>query len=360
MKAFVTGGSGFIGRSLIGQLIQDGWQVRALVRSQRSAEIVTGLGAEAVHGSLQDQAALCEAMQGCDVLFHIAGVYGYRHEMQRQYTPVNILGTEKVLQAAIQAGVGRIVYTSSIAVLGNTHGKVVDETHHAEPPWTTAYDRSKWLAHHRVVEPLIQKGAPVVIVMPGGVYGRGDPSVIADLFRLLYRGMLKILPGSDTRISFVHVEDVARGLMLAAEKGKTGESYLLTGECASFQQVAELWSGLLGRRLAHIYLPGHAMQPLIPLAGWLGKHFDMPAFMSPDALRILGTSYTASSAKAMRELGWQPRSLRDGFEEVLQDLQKETTHPLLQIWQKVILVGALLFAEAVWLVRHRFTHPQQS
>ncbi len=359
MKAFVTGGSGFIGRELIAQLVHSHWQVRALVRSQRSEEIVTSLGAEAVYGSLQDQSALCQAMQGCDVLFHIAGVYGYRQEMQRQYTPVNIYGTENVLQAAVQAGVGRIVYTSSIAVLGDTHGEVVDESHRTNPPWTTAYDRSKWLAHYRVVEPLIQQGAPVVVVMPGGVYGQGDPSVIADLFRLLYRGILKILPGSDTRISFVHVEDTARGMILAAERGRIGESYLLVGEIASFRQVAELWSELSGRRLAYVYLPGKAMRPLIPLAGWLAKHFDMPAFMSPDALRILGTSYTASSAKAMRELGWQPRPLRAGFEEALNLLQREEKKPLLKTWQKAVLIGALLLAELLWLLHLGKPAPRQ-
>jgi len=323
LKAFVTGGSGFIGSHLIRKLIASDWQVRALARSQPSADIVARLGAEVVPGDVFDREVLQRAMKDCDVVFHVAGVYDFRKEKRGEYIPVNVHGTEMVLRAAWQAGVPRIVHTSSVVVLGDTCGRVVDEQHVHRPPWRTAYDRSKWLAHHRVVEPLIKQGAPVIIAMPGGVYGPGDPSVIADLFRLLYRGFLKIFPGSDTLISFVHVEDVADGLILAAEKGKIGESYLLSGVNSSLKQVAETWSELLQRKLVYIYLPGRVLRPLIPMAEWLAPRLHTPAFMHPDTLRLLGAAYIASNAKARVELGWQPRSLRSGFEEALQALMQE-------------------------------------
>lgn len=316
MKAFVTGGSGFIGSYLIRELNERGAQVRALARSQESAAAVAALGAEVVPGDVFDRQVMQAAMQDCDVVYHIAGVYSFDLNKRAQLTRVNVHGTEAVMQAAIAAGVPRIVYASSVVVLGDTGGQVVDENHTHRPPWRTAYDRSKWLAHHRVVEPHIRQGAPIIITMPGGVYGPGDPSLIADLFRLLRMGLLRIFPGADSMVSFVHVEDIAEGLVLAAEKGEIGESYLLCGENASLKQVAEYWEDWLDRNLVNLYLPGKVLHPLIPLAGWLARTFNTPAFMHPDTLRFLGATYIASNAKARRELGWLPRSLAEGMKKL--------------------------------------------
>jgi len=321
MRTFVTGGSGFIGGHLVKKLVHRGWQVRALARSDESAEGIAALGAKVIRGDVFDSQAMLEGMQGCDVVFHVAGVYSTDVRKQDQLIPVNVHGTESVLRAAMRAGVERIIYASSIVVLGHTHGQVVDETYYYRPPWRTKYERSKWLAHHRVVEPLMQKGAPIIITMPGAVYGPGDHSVVGELFELLYKGVMRIFPGRDTIISFVHVEDVAEGLILAAEKGKIGESYLLSGENASLMQAAEWLSELLGRRVVDVYLPGRVVHPLIPIVGWLTHRFPMPVFMHPDSLRLLGATYIASNAKAKSELGWSPRSLREGLPDVISALK---------------------------------------
>jgi dihydroflavonol-4-reductase len=147
LPTFVTGGSGFIGTHLVKKLVQRGWQVRALARSDETAEIVAGLGAEVVRGDVSDSQAMLEGMRGCDKVLHVAGVYSTDMQKQNQLIPVNVRGTETVRRAALQTGVERIIYASSIVVLGHTNGMVVDQTYYHRPPWQTQYERSKWLAH---------------------------------------------------------------------------------------------------------------------------------------------------------------------------------------------------------------------
>ena len=221
MKAFVTGGSGFIGRSLIQKLVKKGYEVRALARSKRSLAIVETLGAVPIQGDLNDIEVMKKAMQDCDLVFHVAGQYKYGVKGTQNMDRVNVQGTENVLKTAWESGVPKILYTSTIAVLGDTKGQVVDETFFQGPPWRNDYDRTKWLAHHEVALPLIQKGAPIIILMPGAVYGPGDTSLVHDLMWFYYKGVLKyFFPGTDTCLGFSHVDDTAEGHILVSRKGQ--------------------------------------------------------------------------------------------------------------------------------------------
>ena len=228
MKAFVTGGSGFIGQHVVQKLVARGDEVHALARSEESAALLRQLGATVFKGDITDAASLRPGMAGCDVVFHMAAWYKLGAPDWMNAEAINVGGTRRVLRLAHELGIPKIVYTSTVAVYGDTQGQLVDESYYKEGPFLTEYDRTKWLAHYKVALPLIEKGAPIVIVMPGGVYGPGDTSFIAQLMRMFYRG-LAVLPGSDLTVTYAHVEDIAEGHLLAAEKGKVGESYILTG-----------------------------------------------------------------------------------------------------------------------------------
>ena len=175
MRAFVTGGTGFLGSRVVARLRERGDEVLALVRAPERAR---GLDARLVRGDLSDRARLAEAMHGCDAVFHAAARYevGVPSSERGAMVAANVTGTENVLDAAGDAGVARIVYVSTVNAFGNTRGRIVDETYERQQgEWLSVYDETKYLAHRAAVE-RIGRGAPIVIVQPGAIYGPGDHS----------------------------------------------------------------------------------------------------------------------------------------------------------------------------------------
>src|SRR5512143_1907606 len=171
--AFVTGGTGFIGSRLIALLVARGVEVRALARSQAGLEKVKALGAVPVLGDVTDAQSMKKALRGCDVVFHVAALYEIGTRYARQMQAVNVDGARNVFETALEAGVPRIVFTSTIAVHGDTKGRMVDENHQIpfeELKSSTLYEQTKWRAHYEVALPMIRQGAPIVIVESGGVY----------------------------------------------------------------------------------------------------------------------------------------------------------------------------------------------
>lgn len=314
MKAFVTGGSGFIGQHVIRKLIGRGYTVFALARSAESQAFVEALGATAVPGDITDMASMRNGMAGSDVVFHIAGWYKLGAPDWMQAEAINVGGTRKVLRLAQELGIPKIVYTSTIAVLGDTKGQLVDESYFQGGPFLTEYDRTKWLAHYKVAEHFIEKGAPIIIVMPGGVYGPGDTSIIAELMRLFYQGVPAVA-GSDTTLTYAHVEDVAEGHILAAQKGKIGESYILAGPAIPLGEMVDFWAHLTGKRTPALRIPASLLRPFAPLMGVLETFLPLPSLLSREAVASLGATYMARSDKARAKLGWQTRPLQTGMLE---------------------------------------------
>ena len=320
MKVFLTGGTGFIGKPLLKMLVARDDEVWALARSDSSAATVEALGAHVVRGDLDDVDVLRAAMAGCDVVFHVAGCYELGcDDLVRMYG-TNVRGARNVLQTAFEAGVPRIIHTSSVAVNGDTHGQLVDETFFQGGPFRTDYDRSKWQAHYEIALPLIQKGAPIIIVMPGAVYGPGDHSLVGEFLRWFWRGWLPVLPGPETTLSYTYVDDVAEGLILAADKGRPGESYLIAGPALTMVEWIGLASEISGKQAPLFSVSAKRLLPLKPVIGALEKVVRLPMLISRDSVAILGASYIARSHKARTELGWTPRPLREGMRETLDAL----------------------------------------
>jgi dihydroflavonol-4-reductase len=319
MKAFVTGGTGFIGERVVKRLRDRGDDVVALVRSREKGEKLEAMGATLVEGDLSSSDAIHAGMQGCDSAFHIAAVYkvGIPKKDHEAMYDSNVRGTERVLDAAFQAGVSRIVYVSTVNVFGNTHGEVVDESY--ERPgddYVSYYDETTYLSH-QVAKERIAKGVPVVIVQPGGVYGPGDHSEVGNVIDQTRTGKLKALPFSGLGLNLVYVEDVADGIVLAHDKGKVGESYVLGGEISTMRGLVDKTAAIAGRKPPKRDLPSGVIKLAAPAGPVVGKLMGFPPNFRELISASDGVTYWAKDDKARRELGYTPRDLETGLRQTL-------------------------------------------
>jgi dihydroflavonol-4-reductase len=316
VRVFLTGGTGFIGGEVARQLRERGDDVRALVRTPAKAAALTALGCELVPGDLSDEEALRLALTGCDALVHGAAVYeiGVTAARAGDLVEANVRGTERVLGAALAAGVRRALYVSTVAVFGNTRGAVADETW-VRPEglgFTSVYERTKVEAHARAEE-ICARGLPLVTVQPGTVYGPGDTSEIGGLFDRLLAGRLPLLPFPDLGITPVHRDDVAAGILLALDKGDAGSSYVLAGEPTRMRDLIAALAAAAGRRPPRGALPTAVIKGMVPFGRVLGPLLGLPPNLRELLSSSDGVTFWARSDKAHAELGWTARSLEDGL-----------------------------------------------
>jgi nucleoside-diphosphate-sugar epimerase len=319
MKAFVTGGTGFIGGRLIRKLRERGDDVVALVRSPAKAGSLGELGCELVEGDLSSTEAIGRGVQGCDAAFHVAAVYkvGIPKSEREAMHESNVRGTERVLDAATAAGVKRIVYVSTVGVFGNTHGQVVDETYkHPGQDFLSCYEETKYLSHQVALD-RIAKGAPVVIVQPGGVYGPGDHSEIGNFIEQTRAGKLRMMMFPELGFNLVHVDDVAEGILLAHDKGEVGQSYVLGGEISTMRKLIEKVAELSGRKAPKRELPPAMMKLAIPIGPVVGKLMGFPPNLAELIKTSDGVTFWATDEKARQQLGYRPRDLDTGLRETL-------------------------------------------
>jgi nucleoside-diphosphate-sugar epimerase len=315
-RYFVTGATGFIGGELTKQLIGRGHQVLALARSPEKARLLKTLGVEFHAGDITNRESLREPMRGVDGVFHVAAWYKVGVD-DPQAEAVNVGGTRNVLEAARDLEIPRVVYTSTVGVFGDTQGRLVDEAYYARGPFLTEYDRTKWAAHYEVALPMARAGLPLVIVMPGLVYGPGDTSAVHDSLAQLLRGRLFMTP-SRVAFSWGYIEDTARGLRQAMELGRVGESYLLTGPVHTFQNAMALAANIAGKRQPMIHPPPLVMRTMARAASLL-ERFDMHGLYHSETLRLMaGTTWIGASAKAERELGFTTRALDEGLRHTIE------------------------------------------
>ena len=320
MRAFLTGGTGFIGGHVARKLRERGDEVVALVRSPERATMLRELGCELVEGDLSSTEAIRRGVERCDAAFHVAAVYkvGIRKSERAPMEDANVRGTERVLDAAIDAGVERIVYVSTVNVFGNTHGEVVDESYQRDESegFLSAYDETKYRSH-QIAKDRIAKGAPIVIVQPGGVYGPDDHSEIGNMIDQTRSGKLKMKMFPETGFNLVHVEDVADGILLAHDKGEVGESYVLGGEITTMGDLVDKTSELAGRKPLKMTMPALAARASAPLGPIVGPLMGFPPNMR-ELVRVSdGVTYWAKHDKACNELGYSPRDLDTGLKQTL-------------------------------------------
>ncbi len=318
MRAFVTGATGFIGGHVARRLVERGWEVTALARTPDRAAPLRDLGVTVVRGDVTEPQSLTGPMRRSDAVFHLAAWYQLGVSDRMRMFQINVKGTENVMRAAVDAGVPRVVYCSSVAALG-THdpGEVPDETARHSGRFGSVYEETKWMAHAKVHEMVATEGLPVVTVMPGAVYGPGDTSILGVLLRFYAKGWLVALPFQDASVSWVRVEDVADGVASAHEKGRAGEDYILGGDNATIGELLHRIAPLTGIRAPRIPIGRRLVKLSLPLAPLVGKILKQPSGILRDGLESLSGSLEFSSDKARRELGYAFRSVEEGIPEVV-------------------------------------------
>jgi dihydroflavonol-4-reductase len=313
MRVFLTGATGFVMGAVARGLRARGDEVVALVRSPSRATALSALGCELVAGDVVDAKDTVADLHRCDALVHGAAIYeiGVSAARRRTMEDTNVTGTHRVFDAAKAAGTARIVYVSTIAAFGNTHGEIVAEGHRPTSPPTSAYEDTKRRAHEIAVD-AARGGAPIVIVQPGQVYGPNDHSAVGANFRALADGRLRYRAFEDLGLNLVHVDDLADGILRALDRGRTGECYILGGEIATLGDAYRAVANATGRTLPAFVLP----PAIARLAGRL-----LPS-MREVVASADGVTFWATDAKARAELGTQPRALATGMRDVFAPLAR--------------------------------------
>ncbi len=318
MKALVTGATGFVGAAVARALLSAHWQVRALARKGSNRGNLAGLDIEVHEGDLMDTNSLERAADGCEGLFHVAADYRLGARDPSQLYRSNVEGTRNILNAARLAGVRRVVYTSSVATIGIPgDGTPGDETTpSALHNMIGHYKRSKYLAEE-VVRQAAREGLPVVIVSPSTPVGPGDVKP-TPTGRLVLDAAAGRMPAYvDTGLNIVHVDDVAAGHLLAYERGRAGERYILGGRDMSLRQILEIIATLTGRTAPRVRLPYAVVLPIAYLAEGYARLTGTNGRITLEGVRMSRKLMYFSSAKALRELGYSSRPPALAFEDAI-------------------------------------------
>ncbi len=263
MRALLTGATGLVGSAVARALLQEGWQVRALVRQNSNRRNLQSLEIETVAGDLNDRSSLDHAVAGCEALFHVAADYRLGASRPEELYRTNVEGTRNVLNAARSAGVGRVVYTSSVATIGipadGSPGR--EETPVALADMIGHYKRSKFLAE-QVACDAARAGASVVIVNPSTPIGPGDVKPTPTGQMVLDAAAGRMPAYLDTGLNIVHVDDVAAGHLLAFHRGRDGERYILGGDDMTLREILVEIARIAGRSPPRIRLPNAAVLPI--------------------------------------------------------------------------------------------------
>jgi dihydroflavonol-4-reductase len=318
MKALVTGATGFVGAAVARALLREQWQVRVLARRGSDRRNLKSLDVEVFEGDLTNLDSLRHATQGCDGLFHVAADYRLGARDPAELYRANVEGTRNVLSAAQRAGVQRIVYTSSVATIGiPADGTPGDEqSANSLQNMIGHYKRSKYLAEE-VVREAAQGGISVVIVSPSTPVGPGDvkPTPTGQLVLDAAAGRMPAYV--DTGLNIVHVDDVAAGHLLAYERGKAGERYILGGQDMSLREILEVIARLEGRSPPRVRLPYAVILPIAYLAEGFARLSGRSGRITLEGVRMSRKKMFFSSAKAARELGYRWRPPLQAFEDAI-------------------------------------------
>ena len=328
MNCFLTGASGFIGQRLAERLSAEGHQVRCLVRSPEKFEALSHLSGVTPHiGDLDYIAALTKGVRGCDTVFHLAAFAKPWSKDKSIPFRVNVTGTENLLKVSLGAGVKRFVFTSSAAVIGPSPGvDPIDESFPRSVPFFNEYEETK-AAAEQLVMAYCRNGMETVIVNPPRVYGPGpvnESNALTRMIKLYALGKWHILPGDGTCVgSYVLVDDVVRGHILAAIHGRPGNRYALGGENLTFRQFFDTLAAVTGSRHWLLPLPVGMMVAVAKVMEWQSSVTGIPPLITSQWVKKYLNHWSLSSQKAMTDLGYSITPLREGVKITLEWLKRK-------------------------------------
>ena len=326
MKILVTGATGYVGSHLLPELLKGKGQVRALVLPGEDDSGLRCLGVEVFPGDLRDSASLSSALQGVELCYHLAGINSFWIPRRKDYYTINVEGVRHLLEAALRAGVRRVLHTSSAVTIGEKRGQIGNEETAHRGYFLSDYERSKYLGEKEALA-MVARGLEVVVVNPTSAYGPGRTRGSGKVFLDFLRGRLPGLFGGV--INLIFIEDMIKGHLLAAEKGRSGERYILAGENLTLEQAFGAAAEIAGLTK----IPGRIPVPLVWAASWAGHLRSLFTGQSPrlprDQVRAMLHGICVDHSKAARELGLEFTRFRIGLAKTIEGYQKAGLVPAL-------------------------------
>jgi dihydroflavonol-4-reductase len=298
---FLTGGSGFVGGALVKALLADGREVRALARSDESADGLAALGASVVRGDIGDHGALLGGMRGCNTVFHVAGVNAMCTRDPAPMLHVNVEGAAAVVRAAAAARVARVVHTSSATTIGERAGEVGREDTHHRGSFMSNYERSKFLGERRVMALGEELGLAVVCVNPSSVQGPGRTGGSATLLLDIVNGRMPVLV--NTWLSVVDVEDCTQAHLLAEREGVPGRRYLVSGASFELRTAVAMLRDASGHPRRAWFAPRAVARGAGAVAGLAARLLRRDGHICSETVRTLLHGHRFDASLAERELG---------------------------------------------------------
>jgi farnesol dehydrogenase len=327
MKVFVSGATGFIGIQLVKRLVNQGDSVHALYRSEAKADLIRIPGVKLFKGDILDTASLAYAMIGCNAAYHTAAFAGVWSKDSSLVFKLNVNGALNVIETASKSGADRVVVTSTAGILGPSQKEPVHESTPPPSSFFTLYEESKFQMEQNLLGR--KEGSPeVVIVNPTRVYGPGylsESNGVTRMIKQYVEGSWKLIPGDGQRMgNYVHVEDVVSGHLLAMQKGKAGERYVLGGENISYNQLFQYIRKASGVKHRLFKVPRWIMLAVAISMKGITVISGRPPLIVPDLVRKFSHNWIVSSQKAIRELGYDARNAEEGIKQTIQWIQNTT------------------------------------
>lgn len=319
MKTAVTGGSGVVGAAVVRHLVSEGHEVRALARSAESTDKLGALGAIPVRGDVLDSSSLETLVEGCERVFHVAGVNEICPAEPDLMWRVNVEGTRGVMAACHAGSVGRLVFTSSVVTIGEGDGVVGDESTRHSGMFLSEYARSKTEAERVLFQEA--GGLDVVAVNPSSVQGPGRATGTGKLILDAARGRLRLLV--DTTISLVDIDDCARGHVLAADRGVSGERYILSGATLEMREAVGLLSEVLGQDLSPRYMSAGLLMAAATVSEGVFKLMRRQPPLCRETIRVMAHSHAYDGSRATRDLGLEYRSAEETLRRTIEWFREE-------------------------------------
>ena len=324
MRALVTGANGFTGSHLVRALLQHGDYVVGIVRKNSNLSRLADCKVRLWHGVITYGDFLHQIMykEGIDTVFHTAAYVELGIVDEAAMEQANVEVTRTVMETAQKLGVSKVVYCSTIGIYGDTQGKAIDETFtRTQTGFSSAYDRTKYQAQ-QIVDRFAAQGLPVISIMPSGIFGPDDPH-FGPVMKQFLKGRLKLWAGGDRVTGIVHVDDLVQAMILAAEKGKPGEHYIISAGDLTTREMFAIFSQATG-----IPVPREAPKSLVRLIGNvldpIGRLLEWQPPLSRERVHyVYDRCVRVDASKARRELGWQPRSVEDTLRQILVQMQEK-------------------------------------
>jgi len=321
MKIFVSGSTGYIGSRLALQLAEGGHIVHALYRSDKKAENIRHENIILFKGDILNYQGIYEAIKGCDQAYHVAAFAGISEKYVSHVYRLNVEGSSNVIRAAINAGVKKMVVTSTAGVFGTSGDEAVNETS-TPKEYFIHYERSKAIMENMIKTIASAEKMNITIVNPTRVYGPGILSESNGVTRMIkaYRnGRWRIIPGDGKAIgNYVFIDDVIKGHLLAMSKGKNGEKYILGGENLSYNEFFQHLSEICGRKRFLVKLPVFPMMMFARIAGFLSALFNTTPMITTALVKRFVSNFVIDQQKAIEELNYLPSSFKEGAEKTIQ------------------------------------------